>query len=514
MSETTSARSGWVARVALVAGPVFAAGLYFGADLDPARPQVTACAAVALLMAIWWITEAIPLAATALVPVVLFPSLGVMNARDVAAQYTNDVIFLFLGGFVMALALERWNLHRRIALRSLLFFGARPRRILLGFMTVTGFLSMWISNAAATMMMVAIAMALLSQLEELHGRENVGRYGTGLLLGVAYGATAGGMATLVGTPPNTSFRRILEILFPAAPEVSFGTWALFGVPLSLAFLALIFAVLVWLFPAPRAGIAIDDGYLRREHAALGPISSAERSVLAVFISLVVLWVFRGDLDLGAVTVPGWSRWLKHGDQISDGTVAAGVALVLFVLPSGRPDRPRLMDWPTAARLPWHIVLLYGGGFALAKGFVDSGLSGWIGASAQSLSAVSPVLLVLGLCLVVTFLTELTSNTATAEMLLPVIGSMSVSLGLNPLLLMVPVTVSCSCAFMMPVGTPPNAIIFGTDRVRIGDMARAGIVLNLAGALLVTLLAMTVARWAFDIDPQVLPAWATSVGAGH
>ncbi len=495
-------------RATLYLGPILAAALYLFCDLVPGKPQVTATAAVALLMAIWWIGEALPLAATSLVPMILFPLLGVMNSKDVAAQYYNTNIFLFLGGFIVALAMERWNLHRRIALRILLLFGVRPGWILLGFMAATWFLSMWISNTAATMMMVTIVLAIIVKIEEGVGREKMGRFGLALLIGVAYGASIGGIATLVGTPPNLSFTRLLVICFPRAPEISFATWFLFAAPVSLALLIAAWGLL-WLVFAPRRGaLAVDASLLRQQHRELGPMSLAEKLVLADFAILVVLWLFREEIDVGSFVIPGWARLLPAPAFISDGTVAIGMALLLFLLPSGARRGERLMDWATAERLPWGIVLLFGGGFALAKAFADSGLSDWIGESMKGASELGPIGLLSVVCLVITFLTELTSNTATAEMVLPVLAGLCRTISLNPLYLMVPATISCSCAFMLPVATPPNAIIFGTERLRIIDLAKTGFLLNLLGAALIVAAMHFLGPLVFGIDLGEMPGWAS------
>ena len=493
-------------RVRLIAGPVAALVIWILIDLEPGNPSVSLMAGVAVWMAIWWMTEAVPLAATALLPIVLFPLLGIMSGRDVAPIYFNHIILLFLGGFLVALAMERWGLHRRIALRVLLLFGSRPDGLLLGFMVATAFLSMWISNTATTMMMVPIVASVIATLDV-----GSGRLATGLLLGVAYSASIGGAATLVGTPPNLSLARILTIQFPDAPDIAFGQWMVFGVPVSICFLAVVWLVLSRMY-ARDADLSLDRSGLEEDYRSLGPMGREERSVLIVFVSLALLWVFRRDLQLGFVTVPGWSALLPHPAYLNDGVVAIALALVLFVLPSRESESGRVLDWSVAERLPWHIVLLFGGGFALAQGFVDSGLSAWLGARLVGLKSIHPILLVASVCLLITFLTELTSNTATAEMFLPILAALAVAVQVNPLLFMVPATLSCSFAFMLPVATPPNAIIFGTDRVRIRDMARTGIWLNLTGVVIVTAAVALLGPVALGIDLTEVPAWAQNFSA--
>jgi len=471
-------------RIAKWAGPLAALLVILLVDLDPEKPAITYTAAVALWMVIWWLTEAVPLAVTALLPVVLFPIFKIMPGLEVAGFYFNNVIFLFLGGFIVALAMERWQLHRRLALTIIAALGSSPRRLLLGFMVATAFLSMWISNTATTMMMVPIALGALARLEASDNNQSP-RLAVALLLGIAYAASIGGIATLIGTPPNLAFARIYAITFPEAPEISFTGWFTFAFPLSLIFLALAWGGLSTWASWRRPAAEIDGKLFADELAGLGPMSREERLVLVHFVALALLWLTRGDVNLGSITVRGWGSLLGLSGYVDDGTVAVAVAVSLFLFPSDRSPSGRLMDWRTAKALPWHIVLLFGGGFALARGFTASGLSQWVGANLAGLSHYPPVLIVATLCLAVTFLTELTSNTATAELLLPVLAAVAVSIDIHPLMLMVPATISASCAFMMPIATPPNAIVFGTDRLTIPQMARMGIMLNFTGVALIT-----------------------------
>ena len=503
MRTSASAGGAWL-------GPLAAVSLLTLTDLDPERASVTAMAAVALWMAVWWMTEAVPLAVTALLPVALYPLLGIMSSQDIAPYYINSIIFLFLGGFMVALAMERWNLHRRIALRIITAVGGGPDRIVLGFMIAAAFLSMWISNTATAMMMAPIAMAVVKGVAEDKDPAQVRRFAVALLLGTAYGCSVGGLATLIGTPPNLLFVSNLQLLFPEAPEISFAGWMVIGLPVSVIMLALVWALLTVLFGLRRLRGLIDHGVFARERDLLGPPSFEEKVVFVDFVLLAALWLTRTGLKLGDVQIPGWSALLPDGSLVDDGTVAVVMALLLFLVPSRNVRGRRLMDWRAARRLPWAIVLLFGGGFALAKGFVDAGLSGWLGERMTGLAELPPVLMVLCVCLIMTFLTELTSNTATTQMALPVVASVAVAIGVNPLLLMVPATLSASCAFMLPVATPPNAIIFGTELVEIREMARTGVVLNLVGALVITAAIYLFGAAAFGESMSVTPAWA--VGA--
>jgi len=487
-------------------GPLLAFLMIAFTDLKPGNPAVTRTAAIAIWMAIWWITEAVPLAATALLPVALFPLLGVMDGKSVAPLYFNHIIFLFIGGFLVALAMQHWQLHKRIALRLLLLFGGCPRCTLTGFMLVTAFLSMWISNTATTMMMVPIALAIVLKVEEQSDQQDT-QFGTGIFLGVAYAASIGGLATLVGTPPNLSFARILTIHFPNAPDISFATWFAFAFPLSVLLLICAGITICWLYNIKGRGENLDTQMVHTQYAQLGPMSFAEKIVLIDFVLLALLWLTRQSITIGNHTLPGWSQLFEKGAWLNDGTVAIFMALLLFIIPAKNKNKNRVLDWKIASSLPWHIILLFGGGFALASGFKESGLSLWCAQQLQGLGAIHPLILIVALCLLMTFLTELTSNTATAEMFLPILAALSVAVDVNPLLLMVPATLSCSCAFMLPVATPPNAIVFGTDRIKMRDMARTGIILNLVGVVLVTATTWILGRIVLGIDLATMPDWA-------
>ena len=479
----------------------------FFVDLEPGKPEVTYTLAIALLMAIWWITEVVPLAITALLPVVLFPFFGVMDGKEVSSAYINHVIFLFIGGFIVALAMQKWNLHKRIALKILSFTGSSPARILLGFMFASAFLSMWISNTATAMMMVPILLSIIAKLEEHLEPAELQKYSIGLLLGVAYGASIGGIATLVGTPPNLSFARIIQIMFPNAPDISFSAWFLYAAPISI-----IFFLITWFYLYQRFKPKLEKRNLsgiefNSQYKELGKATFEERSIFIVFVSLAILWLTRQGIVIGSFRIPGWSELLIAPNYINDGTVAIALALILYLIPSQAKKGKMIMDWDTTSRLPWNIVLLFGGGFALASGFKESGLSMWFGEQLSGASALHPIYIVGIISFSMTFLTELTSNTATVEMLLPVLAGLAVTIKVNPLILMLPATLSASMAFMLPVATPPNAIVFGSNRIKIMDMAKTGLILNLIGVIIITLFTYFWATWIFDFDPTVLPEWA-------
>jgi sodium-dependent dicarboxylate transporter 2/3/5 len=503
--------------VGLLLGPVLAA-VVFGLNWNGGRPPVPArMAAVAVVMAVWWITDALPLAATALLPIVAYPLLGIMRGEQVAPVYVNSTIFLFLSGFMIALTMERWNLHKRIALwiiRLVSILGGGPAGIVLGFMLAAAFLSMWISNTATAVMMVPIGLAIVLKMEESFGQAETHRFTLALMLGIAYGCSVGGITTLVGTPPNLSFARIFAITFPDAPAVTFGQWLIMALPIGLALLAVIWVLLTRVFCRVPAHLRVDPAIVHKEYEQLGKIAFEEAVVLATFSTTAVLWVFRKDLTFGDLIVPGWSRLLPYPDWIDDATVAMSMALLLFFVPTRSPGESRtIMSGEVITRLPWHIVLLFGGGFALARGFQASGLSTVIGNEFAGLRGLPPLVVILVICLALTFLTELTSNTATTEMILPILASVAVAMETNPLLLMIPATLSASCAFMMPVATPPNAIVFGSGRIKIAEMARIGVVLNLIGVVIVTLGVYFLGRFVFDIDTSTFPEWARHMKQG-
>jgi solute carrier family 13 (sodium-dependent dicarboxylate transporter), member 2/3/5 len=485
-----------IQNVGLLAGPI--AGALCALTVGPPdQPAVAAMAGIAALMSVWWITEALPLGATSLVPLVLLPLAGILAPARVAAAYANPIIFLYLGGFLIALAMERWNLHRRLALSVLSRIGRRADFMVLGFLLVSASLSMWISNTATAVMMLPIGLAVVAQLESTFGRDRARAPAIALLLAIAYGASIGGVSTLVGTPTNLAFAQIYRRLFPDAADVTFAQWIILALPIAVVLLAVAWVNLTRVAIRVDVSLVPDRGIVRQQLRALGPARREERLILAVFAVTALLWVFRADLDIGSFHLTGWSSlWAPLG-RVDDGTVAIAMALLLFAIPAGSgSDSRRLLDTSALSDIPWPIILLFGGGFALADGFIESGLSIYLANLLTSASDVPLWVTVAIICVGVTFLTELTSNVATVSMLLPLLGPLAVARGIEPLALMVPATISASMAFMMPVGTPPNAIVFGGSRVRISDMARVGLGLNLAGAVVV----VTLCQW---LLPRIL-----------
>jgi sodium-dependent dicarboxylate transporter 2/3/5 len=331
------------------------------------------------------------------------------------------------------------------------------------------------------------------------------------MLGIAYGCSMGGIATLVGTPPNLSFARIFQITFPQADPISFGTWFLMGFPISLIMVTVVWLLLTKLFFRVPSDLTVDRSIVNKEYKELGSIRFEEKSVLIIFSLTAMLWVFRKELNLGFFSIPGWSQILPYANLIDDATVALSMAMIMFLIPTRTKGTKYLtiMGPDVIRKLPWNIVLLFGGGFAIAKGFQVTGLSAFIGNKFSGLAGMPPFLIILLICFGLTFLTELTSNLATTEMILPILASVAIAMKTNPLLLMIPATISASCAFMMPVATPPNAIVFGSGRIKISEMARAGIFINLIGIMLITILFYFIGTVVFSIDLDIFPDWAQS-----
>ncbi|HYB98294.1 MAG TPA: DASS family sodium-coupled anion symporter [Candidatus Limnocylindrales bacterium] len=495
-----------VARLGLLAGPV--AFLVLGLMPAPQGlpPAGQWAAATGVLMAIWWLTEALPPAVTAMAPVVLLPLTGAMQADDITRPYASETNFLFLGGLIIATAVERWELHRRMALWIIDSFGTSPAGIVLGFMVATASISAWISNAATTMMMLPIATAVVAQLARV-APSLERELAPPLLLAVAHAATIGGLATIVGTPPNAIFVGSVARIFPEAPPIGFLQWMLVGTPVTLLLVPVTWLYLVRVAsPLAKRTVVIDRTVVREQRSALGPMNAAERRVLAVFAATAFLWMFRSPIDIGAFAVPGWSQLLPAPSRIGDSTVAIAMALVLFLIPSGKKGQ-RLMDWPSAVKLPWGVLLLLGGGFALADATRATGLAQWIGGNLGGMEQVSALTKVLLVSLSITFLTEVMTNTALVSIMMPIMAASAAAAGTDPILLMLPCTLAASLGFMLPSGTAPNAIVFSTGHLSVGYMARVGFALNVISVIVVTAVTFLIARPVFSISLDGPPPWS-------
>jgi solute carrier family 13 (sodium-dependent dicarboxylate transporter), member 2/3/5 len=447
---------------------------------------------VTIWMALWWVTEVVPIAVTALLPIVLFPLTGAVPIETTTAAYGHKYVFLYLGGFMLAVAIERWNLHRRIALTIIYFIGSNIKMIILGFMLATAFLSMWISNTATSVMMLPIGTAIISQLkdnpETVENENSI--FGKALMLSIAYSASIGGIGTLIGTPPNLVFAGIVEEMYGI--KISFFQWAVLGMPVSFLLLFICWKYLVnFAFKFGKSTLPGGKAEINRLKTGLGKMGKQEKRVMWVFILTAFFWISRPFV-------------LQPFIPFMDDTLIAIIAAIsLFIIPAGREGR-NLLTWEEAVNIPWGIILLFGGGMALAKGFGDTGLAVWIGEQMINLQNLPLLLLVLILVAAVNFLTEVTSNLATTAMLLPILATMALALEIHPYTLMVSATLAASCAFMLPVATPPNAVVFGSGHLRIPDMMRAGLWMNLISILIITMLVYLLLPLLWNFDPVTVP----------
>ncbi|WP_017614666.1 SLC13 family permease [Nocardiopsis salina] len=488
--------------IGLVLGPLLAAVVYallpemqmeLGGGETGLSANGAAVAAVTAWIAIWWATEAIPIPATSLLPLVLFPVLldGV-GVEDVAPSYGSDTIFLFMGGFMLALAMQRWNLHKRIALTIVSKVGSNTAGLVGGFMIATGFISMWVSNTATAVMMLPVGLSVVTLIAQFRNGRTDANFATALMLGIAYSASIGSVATLIGTPPNVLMVGYLNDAHDMS--IGFGQWMQVGVPLAVVFMLLAWFVLVKLCFRPQIKkVEGAQGLIRDELQKMGPMGRGEKLVLLVFASAAFSWIFIPMLA-ETESIGGALPWLA---SIEDAVVAMAVAVVLFLIPVDR--HTRLLDWETAIKLPWGILLLFGGGLAISAQFTDSGLSEWIGGQVTALAGVPTWVLILAVAGLVLALTELTSNTATAATFLPILGGVAVGMDVDILVLIVPAVLAASMAFMLPVATPPNAIAFGSGYVNIAQMLKGGIWLNLLAMVLILGTMYALVGWALGVS---------------
>ena len=452
-------------------------------------PQAPAMGAVVVLMATWWIFEVIPIPVTSLIPIVMLPLLDIAEVGDVGTYYGRPIIFLFLGGFILALGLQESGLHRRLALGIVRLIGSKPRQLVLGFMLASGLLSMWISNTASVMVLVPIALSVMEGIRTEGADPQLTRkFGVCFMLGIAYAADIGGMATIIGTPPNLIFLEMYAQLFPDRPPVGFVEWMMFGLPLSIVFMFIGWYMLThWIFRFPQSDLLSGAKSLRDQIKALGPITRDEKASGVIFLMAVILWITGSDIAISdRFTIHGW-RSILELEYVTDPAVAIGAAILLFMVPSSDPNKISLLPWRRSREIPWGILLLFGGGFAIAGGFEISGLSGLLEQSFQNMPRMAPLLLVAFIAIAVTFITELTSNTAITNLILPILATGALAFAIDPRLIMIPATLSASCAFMMPIASPTQTIIFGTGYVSIRQMMRAGIWFNILGIVLVVLI---------------------------
>lgn len=482
--------------IGLILGPLLFALTMLFFSPEGLSDSGRAVLAITLWIAVWWVTEAIPIPVTSLLPLVLMPLTETLPGDQVAASYGDPIIFLFLGGFLIALAMEKWNLHKRIAVLIILAIGTSPKRIVLGFMAATGFLSMWVSNTAAVMMMIPIGTSIIYQVAknaktEKIDKETLNSFEKSMIFGIGFAGTIGGFGTLIGTPPNIILAATVQKLYDV--EISFSEWLFFAAPL-----ALILVVFVWYyltnvaFPIKFKELPGGKTVIKEEMKALGKMSFEEKAVLSIFLFAAFMWISRTFL------------WVDIIPGISD-TMIAIVAGVLFFLIPAKNANGKLLDWEVSRELPWGVLLLFGGGLAVAAGFKESGLADWIGQQLNVLQGMNFLIVIIAITAFVLFLTEITSNTATATMVLPILASLALAINVHPLALMVPAAMAANCAFMLPVGTPPNAIIFATGKITIAEMVRAGFWANILAIVLIVGGVYFILPAVMDITLTVFPS---------
>lgn len=470
----------------LLSGPLVFLAILYGLDLEPGQPEVTRMAAITAWVAIWWFTEPVDLAVTSFLPFVLMPVLGIASPGDTAAQYMDPIIFLFLGGFILAFAMEKWQLHTRLALGILKHTGAAPSRILAGVMAAAFFLSMWVSNTATVLMLVPAVLSIIDHVRGEHKGDNGSHpIAIALLLGLAYAATMGGMSTLVGTPPNMYFYSFYQRTFPGDASVHFTSFFLLAGFITVLLAAATYGVIRWRYLRGHHG-QLPRHYFRDEYHKLGRLNRDQRVVIALFVLTVIAWFTRPDFELGTMTIRGWANALGLGSRVNDGMVVITICVLLFMIPA-KTERRRILEWKDVQRLPYGIVLLFGSGFALALGFMESGLSDWLAERLEILHHVHPLVLLLVSGVIITIISEFASNIACVQMVLPIMVALGAESDLPVKGLMIATTLFASLGFMMPVATAPNTIVFGSGMIRTREMIRTGVWINLIGIVLISLI---------------------------
>ena len=480
-------------KIGFVLGPVIFSLVRYVLVFDGLTDQANAVLASTLWIAIWWITEAIPIAATSLLPIILFPLTGALSLSETSSSFGHKYVFLYMGGFILALAIEKWRLHKRIALNIINIIGTDVRKIILGFMLATAFLSMWISNTATAVMMLPIGIAIIKQMKDLKATpedENL-IFGKTLMLSIAYSASIGGMATLIGTPPNLVLTGIVQELYGI--EISFLKWFVFGLPISIF---LLFTSWIYLtrvaYKFPNINFESGKIEIKKHLSELGKITYEEKIVLMVFIIAGCSWITRTFF---------LNLFLP---SLDDAMIALIAGLSLFMFSVKNNPSEKIMSWDDAVKLPWGILLLFGGGLAIATGFQESGLATWIAKSMTNLNGYPIFIILLIVIVAVNFLTEITSNLATIAMLLPILAPTAIILDIHPYLLMVGATLAASCAFMLPVATPPNAVVFGSNYLKISDMVKVGLMMNIISIVIIILVVYFVLPLVWDFNAFKYP----------
>tara|TARA_R110002050_G_scaffold33007_2_gene84428 strand:+ start:5123 stop:6595 length:1473 start_codon:yes stop_codon:yes gene_type:complete len=478
----------------IILGPLLGGVVFVLLQNSVQNVDMAITGAVAVWMAAWWITEAINIYFTALIPITFLPFMGVISMKELAPAYMPDIIFFFIGGFLLAFSLEKWDLHKKIALKLILVMGDSPKRMLFGFMFTSYFLSMWILNTAVVMMLLPAALAVISHIGS-NTKENV--LATPILLGIAYSASIGGTATVIGTAPNLYFMDFFNQNFGSETPITFASWFLVGLPTSVVFFAATYLVLVKKYLAKEIGVQVDMKFIKKEYKNLGKMTYEQWMIAFVFGFTVVLWFTAKDVSIGSLQFRGWTHLFPEPSHIKESTIAMLAAFALFVIPA-KHKKGHLLDWTAAKKIPIGVIFLFGGGFAIAKVIGLTGLSLWLGESLAFVADYPPLLVVVCLTLFMTFFTELTSNTASTVLMLPILLAIATNVDAHPMLIMMPVIMSASFAFMLPVATPPNTIVYATEKLKMKDMASTGLILNLIGVAISSFFVLVWAKWVYGL----------------
>jgi solute carrier family 13 (sodium-dependent dicarboxylate transporter), member 2/3/5 len=464
------------------------------------NPNIGIMLGIAIWMLGWWITEIVPVGVTSLLPIVLFPLTGIISGQEISNVYFNEVIFLYIGGFMLALAIEKWEVHKRIAAHTLMVFGKSTFQILAGFMLITSFLSMWMSNTSIALLMLPIGISVIEKLKEIYGEKELGKFKSGLLLGIAYASSIGGMATLIGSPTNLVFLKVYTSHFQTGTSINFTNWMIFALPIYIILITVAFFILNFFFRPKKKLEIIDNTFFQIENMKLGKVTYEQKVVLFVFFLFAMLMIFRADIVIGSFRISGWSSLFSKSDYIIDAVATVFVSVLLFIIPSKNVPNTTIMDWNTASRIPWGIILLFGGGFALEKGFETSGLTLWFASKIDLLSGNHTLIIILAACIIALLMTQLLANVTVVQALLPLCVALSVSLKINPLFLMLPITFSASAAFILPISTPPNTILFATNQIKMKEMLLPGLILVVISGLVVTIAMYYWGSYIFEIKP--------------
>lgn len=483
-------------RIAFIIGPLAAIICFLLMESKGFTSEQSKTAAILIWMGLWWMTEPVNLYITSLLPLIFLPLLNILSFKLVAPHYMEEVIFLFVGGFLFAFALEKWNLHNRIALGIISKVGHSPSSILFGVMAAAFFISMWINNTATTAMMMPAVLAMVAQMENKNGNSKMA---TPLLIGLAFSASLGGMATLIGTAPNMIFLSQYNLHFPGEKQVSFAEWMMFALPIALLIFFCCFYILKFIHAKTLKETIVDKNTSVKMYKELGRPGYEEKWMIFFFGLIVFMWFFLKDLKIGSIEISGWPSWfgIKEG-QLTEAWVAMGVVLVMFFIPASKGNNTNLISWDEVRKLPIGIIFLFGGGFAIAEAVKVTHLDTEISSLLAIMKDLSPIIMIFFICTLITIISEFASNTAALQLVFPILAAFITTIDLHPLQVLIPATLAASCGFMLPVATPPNTIVFGSEKIKAIDMMRSGFLLDLAGIFIITASSFTIVTWVLGL----------------